>query len=93
MAGLLGEQAEVEAQHAVSAHLQQNAGQQDGSGGGGFDVSVGQPGVEREQRNFHRKRDEEAEEEPLRGGGEVRHSAAARSDRELSQNRSVPVCA
>src|SRR5580692_2418745 len=75
VAGLFGKQAEVEAQQAVGAHLQQHSGQQDRAGGGRFDVRVGQPGVEREQRNFHREGEEEAEEEPLRGGGEGRHLA------------------
>ncbi len=93
MAGLLGEQAEIEAQHAVGAHLQQHAGQQDGSGGRSFDVGVGQPGVEREQRNLHRKRQEESEEEPLRRGGEVGHLRRARSGRESSTKSKLPVCA
>ena len=76
VASLLGEQAQVEAQHPVSAHLQQHAGQQDRSGGRRFHVRVWQPRVERKQRNLDRERQEEAEEEPLRRGREVRHSTA-----------------
>ena len=64
---LLREQANVEAQQTVGAHLQQHAGQQNRAGGRRFDVRVRQPGVQREQRHLHREGDEEAEKEPLRG--------------------------
>ena len=82
MARLLGEQAEVEAQHAVGAHLQQDACQQDGASGGRFHVRVRQPGVEREQRNLHREGDEETEEEPVCGGGETCYLAGTNLRRE-----------
>ena len=71
-AGLVGKQSEVEAQHAVGAHLQQNAGEQNGSGRGCFYVCVRQPGVEREQRNFDGEGYKKSQEEPRRGGREVR---------------------
>ena len=74
---LIGEQADIEAQQAVGAHLQQNARQQHRSGGGCLHVRVGQPGVKREERDLDRKGDEEAEEEPQRGVFETGHAAAA----------------
>src|SRR6185437_6233630 len=70
------EEAEIEAQHAVRPHLQQDAGEQDRAGRRRLDVGVGQPGVEREQRNLDGEGDEEAEEQPgFGGGGKGEHSA------------------
>ena len=53
------EEGKREADEAVGSHLQQDAGQDHGTGGGGFDVSVGQPGVEGEHRHFNREGEEE----------------------------------
>src|SRR6266404_733528 len=44
----VGEERQAEANHAVSAHFEEDAGEDYGPGGGSFDVGVGQPGVERE---------------------------------------------
>src|SRR5208282_2290242 len=74
---LLGKEADVEAQQAVCAHLQQHTSQEHRSSGGRFHVRVGQPGVQREDRDLHREGDEEAEEEPQRGGFETWHTSAA----------------
>src|SRR6266478_3973932 len=59
----IGEERQAEANHAVGAHFQEHAGQDDGAGGGRLDVRVGQPGVEREQRNLDGEGHEEGEEE------------------------------
>ncbi len=48
--GGLGEQVEAEAQEAVGAQLEQDAGEVDRAGGGRLGVGVGEPGVERERR-------------------------------------------
>jgi len=50
-------------QQAVGSHLQQNAGQDDGDGRGRFNVSVGEPGVEGENRHLNGEADIEAEPE------------------------------
>src|SRR5215470_1214579 len=63
---LLGEQAQIEAKHAVSAHLEQNTSQQNRSSGGGLYVSVRQPSVERKQRDFYGEGYKEPEKQPLR---------------------------
>src|SRR5262249_49928576 len=60
-ASLGGEQAEIEAQHSVSAHLQQYSGEQDRAGRGSLDVSIRKPGVEWKQRNFYSESDEESQ--------------------------------
>jgi len=44
----VGEERQAEANHAVGAHFEEDAGKDYGACGGGFDVGVGQPGVERE---------------------------------------------
>ena len=62
-AGGVREQRQTEAEQTVGAHLQHHAGQHDGAGGGCFDVRVGQPGMQREQRNLDGERDEEGQEE------------------------------
>ena len=59
----LREEGKREADEAVGSHLQQNAGQDDGAGGGGFHVRVGQPGVEGEHRHFDGEGEEEAQEQ------------------------------
>src|SRR5581483_1225709 len=59
----VGEEWEREANEAISSHLQQDAGQNHRAGGWGFDVGVGQPGMEREHGNFDRKCEEEREEQ------------------------------
>ncbi len=76
---LLREEADVETQQTVGTHLQKDACQQDRSGGRGFDVGVGQPGVKRDDWNLDRKGDEEAEEEPQRGGFEAGNLSGANS--------------
>ena len=73
---LVREQADAEAQQAVSSHLQQHTSQQDGTCRRRFHVRVRQPGVEREERDLHRERNEESEEQPLGGGGEACDLAA-----------------
>ena len=65
----LREEGQREADETVCSHLQENAGEDDGAGGGRFDVCVGQPGVEGEHWDFDREPEEEGEEEPD-GGGE-----------------------
>ena len=62
---LVGEEAEIEAQQTVGSHLQQHAGQQDGTCRRRFHVRVRQPGVKREERNLDGERYEESEEQPL----------------------------
>ncbi len=59
----IGEERQAEADHAVGAHFQQHAGEHDGAGGGSFDVCVGQPGVERKERNFDGEGHEKGEEQ------------------------------
>ena len=63
-----GKERQREADEAVGSHLQQNACQNDGAGGGRFDVRIRQPGVEREHRDFDGESEEEGEEEPDCGG-------------------------
>src|SRR5262249_44909862 len=65
-------------------------GQHDRSGGGRFDVGVGQPGVQREQRNLDREGNEEGEEQENLGlPGEADASAAE----SLEQRRVVEASA
>ncbi len=59
----VGEQRQAETHQSVGAHFQHDAGQHDGAGGGRFDVGVGQPGVQREQRDLDRKGNEECQEQ------------------------------
>ena len=63
--GGMRQQRQREAQEAVGAHLQQNAGQDHGAGGRRLHVRVGQPGVEGEHRHFDGEADEERPEHPL----------------------------
>src|ERR1039457_328657 len=74
---LIGEEADIETQQAVSAHFQQHPGEQYRSGGGRFDVRIRKPGVKREERDLYREGNEEAEEEPERSVLEAWHAAAA----------------
>src|SRR5579884_3181648 len=53
----------IETKESVNAHLQQHTSQQHRTSSRSLDVCVRQPCVEREQRNLHRERNEEAEEE------------------------------
>ena len=53
----------VDAQDAVGAHLEQHAGQDDRDRRRRLDVRVGQPGVERERRDLDREADEERDPE------------------------------
>ncbi len=59
----VGEQRKTEADQAVGAHFQHDGSQHNGTGGGRFHVRVGQPGVQREQRNFDGEGEEEGEEQ------------------------------
>ncbi len=60
----LGEERQVEAQEAVSAHLQQDARQNDRTGGGRFHMGVGQPRVQRPHGHFDGKGQRKGEEQP-----------------------------
>ncbi len=60
----LREERDREAQEAVGAELEQDAGQDHRAAGGGLDVGVGQPGVEREHRHLDRERQGEGAEQP-----------------------------
>ncbi len=72
LARRLGEERKRKAQQAVRAHLQEHAGQNHRPRGWRFDVSVGQPGVERKQRHLDRKRERERQEQPgLQGRRDV----------------------
>ena len=51
----LGEEWHDQAQQAVGTHLEQDPGQDDGAGRRCLDMGVGQPGVERKQRDLDRK--------------------------------------
>ena len=69
--GRLGEEIDTEAQEAVGAELEHDAGQDHRARRGGVGVGVGQPGVHREQRNLHGERNGKAQEDPAgRRGGE-----------------------
>ena len=67
----VGKERQREADEAVRSHLQQNARQDDRAGGRRFHVSVGQPGVEGEHRDFNGKGEEESEEQQRGDGGSV----------------------
>ena len=65
-----GQQLHVEAQQGVAAHLQEDAGQQHVHRCRGFAMGIGQPGVQRHDRQFHAEGDQQAgvgEELELRG--------------------------
>ena len=79
--GVAGQQRQREADEAVRAHLQQNAGQDHGAGRGRFGVRVRQPGVEREHRHLDGEREEEApEQKHLQWRGELRHGGQQRGN-------------
>ena len=60
-----------EADKAVAAELQQNAGEDDRARGRRLDMRVGQPGVDRPHRHLDRERGEKREPQPfLQTGGE-----------------------
>ena len=63
--GGVREERQAEAQHAVAAHLEQDAGQDDGAGRRRLDVRVGEPGVHREHRHLDGEGHEEGEERPV----------------------------
>jgi hypothetical protein len=70
--GGVGQQRNGEAQKPVGPHLQQDAGQDDGAGGGRLGVRVGQPGVERKHRHLDGEAHEKGPENPpLRARGEI----------------------
>ena len=62
--GGVREERQAEAQHAVAAHLQEDAGQDHGARRGRLDVRVGEPGVHREHRHLDGEGQEEGEERP-----------------------------
>ena len=62
-----GEERQAETQDAVGAELQHDAGENHGAGRGRFGMRVRQPGVQREQRNLDRERQEERAEEQQLG--------------------------
>src|ERR1700678_16753 len=59
----IGEKRQRETNEAVSSHLQQNARQDNGTGGWSFHVRIRQPGVERKHRHFDRKGEKEREKQ------------------------------
>ena len=60
----LREHRQRKAQEAVTAHLQQDRGQDHRAGRRRLDMGVGQPGVDRPHRQLDRERGEEGEERP-----------------------------
>jgi hypothetical protein len=62
--GRCREQRERKPQQPVRPHLQQHAGQDHGAGGRRLHVRVGQPCVERKQRDLDRERQREGEKQP-----------------------------
>ena len=63
----LREERQIEAEHAVAAHLQHDRRQDDRRRSRRFDVRVRQPGVEREHRHLDREGDEECREDTIPG--------------------------
>ena len=61
--GAFREERQVEAEHAVAAHLQHDRRQDDRGRRRRLDVGVRQPGVEREHRHLDREGDEEGRED------------------------------
>ena len=62
-----------EADESIAAHLQENGGEEDRTRGRRLDMGIGQPGVDRPHRQFHRERSEESEKQPfLQAGIEMR---------------------
>src|SRR6202142_2628375 len=59
-----GEKWQGEADESVGSHLEQNARQDDGAGGGGFHVRIGQPSMEGKHRNLDSESNEERDKEP-----------------------------
>ena len=76
---------QAEAQHAVGAELQHHAGEDHGAGGGRFGVRVRQPCVQREERNFDGKGQEERAEEPEFGVRRKQDVAALQTRCEFRQ--------
>ena len=71
----IGQQRNGKAQEAVPAQLEEDAGQDDRPGGGGLDVGIRQPGVERPHRHLDGERQEECDEgQSLQVGGEAEAS-------------------
>ncbi len=96
--GCVREHRQREADEAVTAHLQKNAGQDDRARGRRLDMRVGQPGMHRPHRHLDRERGEEGEEQPFlhrrREGGLQKHrdvggsgDAIHRHDGEQHQQR------
>src|SRR4029077_7275087 len=59
-----GKERQREAYESIGSHLQQNARQNDGSGGRRINLRIRQPGVERKHRNFDGESNKESDEEP-----------------------------
>ena len=83
----VGEHGQAEANQPVGAHFQHDGGQHDGAGGGRFHVRVGQPGVQREERNLDGESHEEGQEEERFLRVREGDLAAARADRGSLRNR------
>ena len=66
LAAASGNSGTHETEQPVGAGLQQQAGEDDAARRGRLGVRVGQPGVQRHDRQLHGERDEEAEHEPHR---------------------------
>ena len=64
MQGSLREERQVEAQETVGAHFQQDAGQDDRTGSGRFDMGIRQPGMQREHGHLDGKSQPKRPEEP-----------------------------
>ena len=61
------EQAKVKAQQSIRAHLEQDAGEDYGTGSRRFGVRIRQPGMERPQRNLNTEGEGKSEKQPVLG--------------------------
>ena len=85
----LRKEGEPQPQEAVGAHLQEHGGQQHRARRRRLDVGVGQPGVEREERDLDGESQAEGQEEPgLEGGGEG-HGGQVGDRQRVGAGRSV----
>ena len=64
LAAGIGGDRQAESQEAVTAHLQHDGGENDGSSRRSFNVRVGEPGVHRPHRHFHSESQEKRDEDP-----------------------------
>ena len=61
--GDLGEYGDADSNHAVAAHLDQDASEDDAHRSRGIGVGIGEPGMKREDGQLHRKSQQEQEED------------------------------